>query len=31
MVDDTRWAIAGAVLVVVGIVVLVRARRARPS
>jgi hypothetical protein len=31
MVDDIRWAIAGAVLVVVGIFVLVRARRARPS
>lgn len=27
MVDDVRWAIAGAVLIVVGVVLLVSARR----
>ena len=31
MVDDIRWAIAGAVLVVIGMTLLVRARRARRS
>jgi uncharacterized membrane protein len=31
MVDDIRWAVAGVVLVVIGIALLVRARRARRS
>jgi hypothetical protein len=29
MVDDIRWAVAGAVFIVVGIVLVVRARRSR--
>lgn len=31
MVDDVRWAVAGAVGVVVGVVLIVRARRSRPG
>jgi hypothetical protein len=31
MVDDIRWAVVGSVLVVIGIALLVRARRARRS
>lgn len=31
MVDDIRWALAGTVLVLIGVSLLVRARRARRS
>jgi hypothetical protein len=31
MVDDMRWAVAGAVTAIIGIILLVRARRSRVS